>query len=368
MREASTGGSAGRSQGTSDHWNRRAEQLLGTLLHAASIENATMRTVVKWVGRQTAGPAQSILDQSGSELAANVLGSISMLTANELSGIWSTTANVLAAYNSERALESTMESSGERFDPQEWVKTNGTIYICASSRHQRLVSPLVVGLLTEVTSASYKRSKEIGSGRAVDERGSAPLLLALDEAANIAPIPDMENFLSEGGGQGVVTMLCLQDLSQARARWGPEVDGWFSLFGSKVMLRGIEDIKTLETISALAGEEEVVTRSVSAPVVNQPGRAQSVLEWAAGRRMPPPQQPTVTTSTVRRRRFPVDELSRGLKGKALLIDDHSGMEYIDLTSHHEHELWKSIIKQGQEQEQKLIRKPPEGPDLGLSGP
>ncbi len=94
---------------------------------------------------------------------------------------------------------------------------------------------------------------------------TSPLLFALDEAANIAPLPDLPNNCVEGGGQGMLTLVCLQDMSQARARWGPDADGWLSFFGSKVMLRGIEDVRTLEMLSALAGEEEVPTRAVSRP-------------------------------------------------------------------------------------------------------
>ena len=47
----------------------------------------------------------------------------------------------------------------------------------------------------------------------------APVLLALDELANIAPLPELPSMVSEGGGQGLVTLACFQDLSQARHRW-----------------------------------------------------------------------------------------------------------------------------------------------------
>ncbi len=82
-------------------------------------------------------------------------------------------------------------------------------------------------------------------------------MLALDEVANIAPVPDLPAMVSEGGSQGVVTLACLQDLSQARGRWGVAADGFLSLFGTTVVLPGIGDVHTLEALSALAGEEEV---------------------------------------------------------------------------------------------------------------
>jgi hypothetical protein len=64
--------------------------------------------------------------------------------------------------------------------------------------------------------------------------------LALDELANVAPLPRLASIVSEGGGQGVLTMACLQDLSQARSRWGTSAEGFLSLFPTTVVLPGAE--------------------------------------------------------------------------------------------------------------------------------
>ncbi len=134
-----------------------------------------------------------------------------------------------------------------------------------------MAAPLVVGLLTDIRSAAYARSGTPAPDRSAPTRRPAPVVLALDEVANIAPIPDLPSMVSEGAGQGLLTLACLQDLSQARARWGGAAEGFFSLFGTTVVLPGIGDVRTLEALSALAGEEEVRTRSVSAPVPSPGG-------------------------------------------------------------------------------------------------
>jgi type IV secretion system protein VirD4 len=46
------------------------------------------------------------------------------------------------------------------------------------------------------------------------------MLWALDEVANIAPIHDLPALVSQAGGQRPQVMVGLQDLSQARSRWG----------------------------------------------------------------------------------------------------------------------------------------------------
>jgi hypothetical protein len=138
------------------------------------------------------------------------------------------------------------------------------------------------------------------------------------------------------------------------------------------MLRGIEDIKTLEMFSALAGEEEVLTRSVSAPAVNT--RLRSVSSWISGRGARPIATPSVTTSTVRRRRLPVDELSRGRKGMALVVDEGSAMSYMPLTPWFDYEPWRSLVEHGLRMEADPLgkdgppppaREQPEPPDPGL---
>jgi hypothetical protein len=116
------------------------------------------------------------------------------------------------------------------------------------SRHQAVATPLVVGMIDEIVHATYDSH----------HRGSR-LLLALDELANVAPLPRLASVVSEGGGQGVVTLACLQDLSQARARWGTQADGFLSLFPTTVVLPGIADRPTLELLQQLGGRSMVST-------------------------------------------------------------------------------------------------------------
>ncbi|MBO0747920.1 MAG: TraM recognition domain-containing protein, partial [Acidimicrobiaceae bacterium] len=107
----------------------------------------------------------------------------------------------------------------------------------------------------------------------------------------------------EGGGQGVLVLGCLQDLSQARQRWGPAADGFLSLFGTKVILGGIADLATLELVSRLGGEIDLPVRSVSRGAWWAPGHG----------------APTTTWSTRRQRRLPLDAVSQQPAGTALAL-------------------------------------------------
>jgi len=79
----------------------------------------------------------------------------------------------------------------------------------------------------------------------------------LYELAHIAPLLDLSSTIAEGGSQSLVVVGCLQDLSQARDRWGAQADGFLTLFTHKLVLAGLADLATLKAILAIAGEVDV---------------------------------------------------------------------------------------------------------------
>ncbi len=307
--------------GADGHWTERAAALLAPLLHAASIDGVPMRGVLHWVDRHDGAPALDTLaarlgdDAVATDLLAGILGT----EEREQSGIWSTASGILSAYRSPGALAST---EGPFFDADAFCAGSHTLYICAPASQQRLLAPLVVAVLSEVRDAVYRRAARH------DSRLSAPVLFALDEVANIAPLPDLPSLVTEGPGQGLLTIACLQDLSQARARWGPEADSFISIFGATVVLGGIADMKTLEALAALSGDREVRSRTVG------------FSEGAGGR------QVSATDATVLRRRLPVDVIARGREGWALCADRRNRLGWVRLTPAHEAKPWRDYIGRG----------------------
>jgi type IV secretion system protein VirD4 len=93
-----------------------------------------------------------------------------------------------------------------------------------------------------------------GRGAPIDP----PLLLCLDEAANVASLPNLDELASTGPGQGVQLLCAFQNLSQISERWGHDraetivANHRARLFGS-----GIADRATLDYLRAVLGEEEI---------------------------------------------------------------------------------------------------------------
>ncbi|MGH9067863.1 MAG: type IV secretory system conjugative DNA transfer family protein [Acidimicrobiales bacterium] len=332
------------------YWRARSQLLLGPLLHAAALGGLPMAAVVGWVNRRELEPAHAVLAGAGagSEVAADVLVGLSTGEERELSNVFSTATTALQAYQGRAALDGSVDPN---FDPTRFVASADTVYICSSSRAQDLVAPLVVGLVQEVVTAAYRRAAGPAAG---DDTSARPVVLALDEVANIAPLPDLPRIVSEGGGQGVLTLACFQDLAQARARWGPEADGFLSTLGGKLVLPGIGDTRTLEALSLLCGETDVPVRSASRTAQRwRPGRASRTTTW----------------STSRRRRLPVDAISRGSPGQALYLEGGARPATVALTPCFDTPPWRDLVAPlGHLAERPLAPAPParerSGPDLG----
>jgi type IV secretion system protein VirD4 len=252
---------AGVGAGTSDqtHWARRAVAVLAPLLHAAALGDHDIGTLTGWVHAHDLDQPALVLNEAGAVLASGVLAGVQNTEARERSSILSAAADALEAYTSTGALTAAQKPN---FDARRFVGSSDTIYIHAPAERQGLAAPLVCGLLSEIRAATYKLHRE----QALNGR----VLFALDEAANIAPLEDLPQIASEGGGQGLELMACFQDLSQARARWGHQADGFLTLFSEKLILPGIADPKTIEAISLALGEyDRQLVSTTRAPMPGQ---------------------------------------------------------------------------------------------------
>ncbi len=89
-----------------------------------------------------------------------------------------------------------------------------------------------------------------------------PLLMALDEIGNLAPLPSLPTLMAEGGGTGITTMPVLQSLAQARDKWGQNAANaiWDASI-VKIILGGASSPTDLRDISTLIGERDETTTS-----------------------------------------------------------------------------------------------------------
>ncbi|MGI8429280.1 MAG: type IV secretory system conjugative DNA transfer family protein [Solirubrobacteraceae bacterium] len=303
--------------GTTDrsHWANRAQALLAPLLHAAAVHGKEMDTVVDWVMRHELDePGILLEDPRANRLAFGSLLGLLNTEDRERSSVFSAAADALQAYTSEGAL---MTAGDPNFDPAAFIAGGDTVYIWAPAEEQDAVAPVVCGLLAEVRRATYRAHAADGLPH--------PVLFALDEVANIAPLQELPQIASEGGGQGLTLLAALQDLSQARARWGKAADGFLTLFGAKLLLPGIADTTTLEAVSTMLGEfdRQVISRSSDANLFSDPGKKSR------------------TVSTQRTRILSPGDVAGIPAGHGLHLDG-TRWELLSLTAAHRDEPWRTL--------------------------
>jgi type IV secretion system protein VirD4 len=319
-----TGSQVGAGTTDANHWTRRAQALLAPMLHAAAVSGRQMSDVVGWVIRHEIDePGALLTEHGGADLAIGQLIGLQNTEARERSSIFSAAADALDAYTSHAALDA---ASSPNFFAGRFVTSKDTIYITAPAEHQQLTAPLVCGLISEIRRETYTHHR--------DGTLHQPVLFALDEVANVAPITELPQIASEGASQGILLLAALQDLSQARARWGAAADGFLTLFGTKLILPGIADHKTLDTISTALGEYDRRVVSHTTPQVS------FMSNLLSGSSHPRPHNST-TASTQRTRRLSPGEIAGIPAGKALHLDGLA-WELVTLTPAHVVEPWRTL--------------------------
>jgi type IV secretion system protein VirD4 len=321
-----TGSQVGSGTTDANHWTRRAQALLAPMLHAAAVSGRQMSDVVSWVMRHEIDePGALLTEHGGADLAIGQLIGLQNTEARERSSILSAAADAdaLDAYTSHAALDA---ASHPNFFAGRFVTSRDTIYITAPAEHQQLTAPLVCGLISEIRRETYTHHR--------DGTLHQPVLFALDEVANVAPITELPQIASEGASQGILLLAALQDLSQARARWGTAADGFLTLFGTKLILPGIADHKTLDTISTALGEYDRRVVSHTTPQV-------SFLDNLLSSSKHPRPHNSTTTSTQRTRRLSPGDIARIPAGKALHLDGLQ-WELVALTPAHLVEPWRTL--------------------------
>ena len=91
-----------------------------------------------------------------------------------------------------------------------------------------------------------------------------PLLLALDEAANIAPLRRLDYLASAGAGQGIIVLSVWQDEGQIEQIYGPsKARSIRANHYAKLYLPGISDHTTIAHLAEQIGDTQVTRTSTS---------------------------------------------------------------------------------------------------------
>lgn len=248
----------GPAQGQDVYWRAEGDKVLTCYLLAAAHSGHTMADVVGWSAVETSPVPINALATAGLETWARILEGLSTRNDRYRAGVWGQVTQALFPLNMATLARSCRLRAGEGFDPDRFVASCDTIYILGDPDEQRTVGGLAVGLITAITAAARKVARANG-------RLDPPLCVALDEAANTAPLHTIDQLLSSGGGSGICTLIAFQSLGQARETYGREKGDAIirDLATIKILFGGEGNADDLRELGELLGERDEEVASIS---------------------------------------------------------------------------------------------------------
>ena len=254
-----------------DLHHNMAPTLLAPLLHAAAISGRTMADVVRWVQRlERAEVRQEVtaaLNLTEEQAPQDAIQSVWNLGENR----GQVYANVLAAVVAyadpavKEAVPATQLTAERLLDGGA-----NTAYVCAAAHEQRRLGPLFVALLQEVIDLAYERSATNGAPL------HPPLLVALDDAAVSAALPQLDMLASTAAAHGVQLVTTFRSLTQMQSRYADRAEAVFANHRARILLSGITDQPTLGLLSHLL-EDETLQQVASAEAAPAEGDKKEAL-------------------------------------------------------------------------------------------
>ena len=130
-----------------------------------------------------------------------------------------------------------------------------TLYLFSPRSEQQRLSILFATVIDEAIAAVDSRFAE--NGKPLDP----PLLLLLDEAANLAPIAELDEIAATVAGEGIQLLTIFQDLTQVRTVYGGRAPSIVNNHVAKLIGSGSGDPELFDHVKRVTGSVEIAQRS-----------------------------------------------------------------------------------------------------------
>lgn len=243
-------------------WEGKTRVALQAMLHAAALDHRTPAELFRWtLDPSAAADAVAILNASPRAATGWAEGLEAMIETDPRTrdSIWQGVSLALAALADPRVLDAVSPGPDEAFDPEAFIRNKGTLYLLATGAGAGNSAALVAAFVEDLVETARRMA-----ARSPGARLDPPLLLALDEIGNLAPLPSLPTLMAEGGGTGITTMPVLQSLAQARDKWSEDqASAIWDASIAKIVLGGASNSRDLQDLSTLIGERDEFTDSVT---------------------------------------------------------------------------------------------------------
>ncbi len=311
--QAKTGGGGMEDAG---FWYATAEKLIAPLLYAAANGGCSMDDVITWIDTAEAEEPFKILESLGNNAALRAAAASFSREDKQKSSVYTTAETVLAAFAD--PIVASVSGSND-FTPADFTSgRSNTLYLVSPGHFQQRLQSVFTAIIKTILNHALEES--CARGKVLDPA----LLVVLDEAANIAPLDNLDTLASIAAGHGVQLLTVFQDVSQIEARYGTRWATVVNNHRAKVLCSSIADPKTLEHFSSVMGDED---KDVSSHSYDKAGN------W------------TQSISSQPKRLAPVDYLRRIRPEHAVLLYGHLPPVLMELRPFYKDKQLRALLQQ-----------------------
>jgi type IV secretion system protein VirD4 len=250
---------AGRDLRMGKLWFDGAQKLLGPYLYAAGRSGRTITDVARWIDAEDFDTVRDLLGDCPDAVLAHE--STFRRRDDSRSDLFQIAQQILGVY-----LDPVVARSADRSDIVAEELFDGgahTFFVTAPDKDQDRFEAVFSTIIRQFFDAADTAAARNGG------RLKAPLLVVLDEAANIAPLHGLDQIVSTASSKRVSVMTICQDLAQLEDRYATKSRTIINNHRGLVLLPGNKDTDTLNLAAQLAGDHSIdrstVTRNHAGP-------------------------------------------------------------------------------------------------------
>jgi len=249
-----------------DYFQGRAATLLRCYLFAAARAEKGLGDVRLWAASRSNKYVRDILGEHNPSWEAELIQALDN-EGRDVGPVISTLMRTLGALANPR-LAAAMERPAADCDDVGAMLLDpaqaNTMYLCSAATGSDTAAPIVATLAAELFHLAHEESqRRHDTGLMLDP----PVRIIGDEFNNVAPIPAMNERITDSGGRGISLWLFVHNLLQCVQRWGP-VGGPQLLKNAagRLILPGISDEDELAGLEAVIGDRWARIPGVPNPV------------------------------------------------------------------------------------------------------
>lgn len=249
--EASTRKASDR--GGDSQFDTAGRDLLAYFFLAAALEHEPLSQVFAWIARAEGHEVQRILARHGKTGPSSTIEGILSWPEKTKGSVYATAQRMASALADDDLLAWTSADGVRRFNPDEFIRSTDTL-VLLSKDGEGSGGAILTALIRAICKTAEHAAQDNGG------RLTVPLVMELDECANIVRWPELPSVYSFYGSMGIILNSYFQSRAQAIEAFGK--DGWQTLWdaaATRVFGGGSGDDDFLRSLAALIGEHDEIT-------------------------------------------------------------------------------------------------------------